>query len=225
MSIEMEEADKVVRKPVLDNMVSVHMERWEDKMDKKLLEDITDIVDRAIIFATFAHKNARRKSSALPYIIHPLEAGAIAASMTEDRKVIAAAILHDVVEDTEYTQEDIGELFGQDVMKLNMADTENKRSDLPPAETWKIRKQETIDYLLKKATYKEKIIVLSDKLSNMRSIYNEHSAIGDKIWEKFNQKDKLQQKWYYESILNVLNELEDTNAYKEYQQLVQSVFQ
>ena len=68
---------------------------------------VENIINKAILFATEAHKGTVRKGSKLPYILHPLEAGVIVSSMTNDENVIAAAILHDVLEDTDVTYEEL----------------------------------------------------------------------------------------------------------------------
>ena len=66
-----------------------------------------DILDKAIVFATKAHSGSFRKGTTTPYIVHPMEASAIVATMTDDKIILAAAVLHDVVEDTDYTIDDI----------------------------------------------------------------------------------------------------------------------
>jgi len=68
---------------------------------------MTNILDRAIVFATNAHEGQFRKGTKIPYILHPLEAAAIVGTMTTDEDVIAAAALHDVVEDTDTTVEEV----------------------------------------------------------------------------------------------------------------------
>ena len=182
------------------------------------------MVEKAMIFASKAHEGMFRKGTDIPYIVHPMEAGAIAASVTSDTEVIAAAILHDVLEDTPVTGDDILSEFGKEVLRLIESDSENKREDLPPEQTWKIRKQETIDYLKTKADRKEKIIALSDKLSNIRAIYRDYEIIGDELWKRFNQKDKNEHAWYYESFVETLSELNDTAAYTEYCELFGKIF-
>ena len=57
------------------------------------------MIDKAITFATKAHEGQFRKGTKLPYIVHPLEVGVIVSRMTQDKEVIAAAILHDTLED------------------------------------------------------------------------------------------------------------------------------
>ena len=182
-----------------------------------------DIFDEAIIFATKAHSGAFRKGTNIPYITHPIEAAAIVATMTNNKNVLAAAVLHDTIEDTDATIDDIKEIFGEEVARLVATESENKRDNLPSDSTWKIRKQETLDHL-KGATEEEKMITLGDKLSNIRAIYRDYSTIGDKLWERFNQKDKNQHAWYYKTIAERLSDLSDSFAYQEYVELVNKVF-
>lgn len=182
------------------------------------------MVEKAIIFAAKAHNGTFRKSTNIPYIVHPMEAGAIAASVTDDEKVIAAAILHDTLEDTDTTPEDIRREFGDEVLRLIESDSEDKREELPPEETWKMRKRETINYLRNRADKKEKIIALSDKLSNIRAIYRDYQTIGDALWDRFNQKDKNEHAWYYKSFIETLSELKGTAAYEEYCELAVKIF-
>ncbi len=107
--------------------------------------------------------------------------------------------------------------------ELVCADSENKREDLPAAETWEIRKQETLDYI-PTASRDEQIIILADKLSNLRSIYRDYITIKDELWNKFNVKDKSKHCWYYSSIAKELNKVKDSYAFQEYIELLFSVF-
>ncbi len=183
-----------------------------------------DILDQAIIFAVKAHSGQARKGIGTPYIVHPMEAAVIASTLTKEKEVIAAAALHDTVEDTPTTMEEIKEEFGERIAALVGSDSENKREDRPAAETWKIRKQETIDFL-DHATRDEQILVLSDKLSNIRAMYRDQLVLGDKLWERFNQKDKSMHEWYYREIAVRLTAVMDSPAYREYIRLVDLVFQ
>ncbi len=182
------------------------------------------MVEKAMIFASKAHCGMFRKGTKIPYIVHPMEAGAIAASITDDEEVISAAILHDVLEDTSVSAEEIEKEFGKEVLRLVKSDSENKRENLPPEETWKIRKQETIEYLKNKADKKEKIVALSDKLSNIRAICHDYEKIGDELWNRFNQKNKNEHAWYYKSFVETFSELSETAAYREYCKLINRIF-
>jgi len=183
----------------------------------------TELLDKAIIFATQAHKGVPRKGSITPYILHPMEAAAIVATMTTDIEIIAAAVLHDTVEDNKSIGlEDIEREFGFRVKCLVAAESEEKEDD--EVGSWTRRKQATLDFLRDKATEEEKIITLGDKLSNIRAIYNDYLKDGDKLWERFNQKDKEMQGKYYKGIEKELESLSGYPAYKEYCDLSTFIF-
>ena len=183
-----------------------------------------ELVSEAITFAVKAHDGMRRKKGQAPYILHPMEAAVIVGTMTEDQNVIAAAVLHDVVEDAGITLEEIKEKFGQRVWELVGAETEDKREHLPHAETWRIRKEESLAVL--KCTDDTDVlkIWLGDKLANMRSIYRDWKVEGHAMWQRFNQKDANEQEWYYRSIAELTERLSDASAWIEYKALTELVF-
>lgn len=183
-----------------------------------------DLVSEAIIFSTEAHDGMRRRKSDVPYILHPVEVGAIVGSMTEDQEIIAASILHDVVEDAGITLEDIGERFGERVMTLVASETENKRDELPAEETWSIRKSESLEKLKNSADDAVLMLWIGDKLSNIRTIYRDFKVEGDSVWQKFHQSDKSVQAWYYRSVLKYTERLSNTAAWNEYKTLVEFIF-
>ncbi|MBQ5699477.1 MAG: bifunctional (p)ppGpp synthetase/guanosine-3',5'-bis(diphosphate) 3'-pyrophosphohydrolase, partial [Lachnospiraceae bacterium] len=152
-----------------------------------------EIVSEAIIFAVKAHDGMRRKKSDAPYILHPMEAAVIVGTMSDDQELIAAAALHDVVEDTDITIEEIEEKFGKRIKELVASETEDKRADLPPAETWRIRKEESLEDLKNTDDIGVLMVWIGDKLANMRSIYREWKVEGDAMWQKFNQKNVSEQ--------------------------------
>ena len=85
------------------------------------------------------------------------------------------------------------------------------------------RKQETLE-ALKTASREELILVLSDKLSNMRSLFRGYLERGDGIFDIFHVKDKSKQAWYYSGIAARLAPLKETAAYLEYAELLDRVF-
>ena len=182
------------------------------------------LFEEAIAFAVEKHAGVMRKRETLPYILHPLEAAVIVSSMTDDEEVLAAAVLHDTVEDTEVTAADIEREFGARVAALVTAESEDKMRSLPAEESWKLRKQATVDHL-KTLGRDEKLICLGDKLANIREMSRDHALLGDKLWERFNQKDKREYAWYYKSILGVLEEEFGPAApIREYRELLRNVF-
>ena len=182
-------------------------------------------LDEAIKFAVEAHSGQLRKIKNTPYILHPLEAASIASSLTKDEDIICAAVLHDVVEDTDRTIDEIRELFGDRVAELVDSETENKRRYLPPEATWKVRKEETLNHLRETKDIGVKTLWMADKLSNARSFFDAYTKIGDALWQEFNQKDKNEQAWYYREIEKILwPDFKDTLAFMEYSQLIIALF-
>ena len=190
-----------------------------------LLDESISLMDRAIVFATRAHSGTYRKGTSIPYIVHPIEAAAIVSTITDEPDMIAAALLHDVVEDTDATVDEIRFFFNDRIADLVEAESEDKRKDLPPQETWMVRKMETLEFLRNKADRDAKILALADKLSNMRAIHRDQNTIGDQLWERFNEKDKKKHGWMYRQVAEALSELSETFAWQEYDELVRKTFE
>lgn len=182
------------------------------------------VFEQAINFATRAHAGMTRKGSGVPYIVHPIEAAAIVSTITTDEEVLAAAVLHDVLEDTDTKPTELEELFGTRIRKLVEDETENKYRGLPAAQTWKVRKEETIRFLKERASWEAKVLALADKLSNMRAIYRDIQVLGDSLWERFNEKDKNMHAWMYGSVLEALSELSGYVVWQEYNWLIRETF-
>ena len=183
-----------------------------------------ELVSEAIAFAVKAHDGMRRKKSGAPYILHPMEAAVIVGTMSDDQHLIAAAALHDVVEDADITIEEIEARFGKRVRELVASETEDKRADLPPADTWRVRKEETLAILKNTDDVGVLMVWMGDKLANMRAIYRDFKIEGDAVWQKFNQKDAKEQAWYYRSIAKLTERLSNTSAWIEYKTLTELVF-
>lgn len=159
-----------------------------------------------------------------PYILHPLEAMVVAGTLTDDREVLAAMVLHDVVEDTNTTLREIEERFGARVAELVGSETENKRRGQSPSATWRLRKEESLARLRASDDPAVKILWMGDKLSNIRSIHALWLREGHALWQGFNQRDPAQQAWYYRSVRAELMPLRESAAWREYAQLVDEVF-
>ena len=183
-----------------------------------------ELVSEAIALAVKAHDGMRRKKSDAPYILHPMEAAVIVGTMTDDQNLIAAAALHDVVEDAGITIGEIEERFGRRVRELVQSETEDKRADLLPASTWRIRKEESLAVLKNTDDIAVLMVWLGDKLANMRAIYRDFKVEGEAMWQRFNQKDASEQAWYYSSIVELTARLSETSAWIEYKALTELVF-
>lgn len=181
------------------------------------------LIEQALQYASVAHAGQVRKGSMIPYIVHPMEVAAIIREMTDNKEIIAAGILHDVLEDTPCSKKEIEKIFGKKVLIMVEEETENKRYYMPASDSWKIRKQEMIGQI-QHDSMENKMIVLADKLSNMRATKRSYQSMGAKVWERFNMKDPKQHEWYYFTIADVISELSNTRAYQEYINLCREVF-
>ncbi|MDR1017517.1 MAG: HD domain-containing protein [Lachnospiraceae bacterium] len=177
-----------------------------------------DLINKATAFATKAHEGQLRKGTLRPYIVHPIEVGDIVASITSDEEIIAAAILHDTIEDTDTTEEDIRREFGDRVASMVALESEDK------SKTWFERKKHTID-MIPVEPLEVQIIALADKLSNIRDINRDYPVVGEELWNRFRMKDKEMIGWYYKGVRDSLEpRFKDCEAFKEYCRLIEVSF-
>lgn len=183
----------------------------------------TALFDKAMLFAIKAHSNTERRGKGFPYIIHPMEAVAIVATITSDMELLAAAALHDVVEDTDVTVGEIEREFGPRIAKLVAAESDPVIEGMSEEESWMQRKQFAIDRLAG-SSYEAKVVAMGDKLSNLRAIANDYDQIGDQLWKRFHVSDPAAHAWHYRGLGAALSELEGTAAYSEFQYLLNKIF-
>ena len=183
----------------------------------------TALLDRAIIFAVRAHSGTERRGKGYPYIVHPLEAVEIVATMTADQELLAAAALHDTVEDTDVTVEQIRAEFGDRIAALVAEESDQFEAGVSEEDSWHARKRAAIDRLAT-ASRDAKIVALGDKLSNMRAIARDYAVKGNELWNIFHAKDPKDHEWHYRGLADSLRELEDTFAFKEFERLINEVF-
>ena len=190
-------------------------------MGNKFLD--STLLDKAIVFAVKAHANTERRGKGFPYIVHPMEAVEIVATMTSDQELLAAAALHDTVEDTDVTLDDIRREFGDRVAKLVEEESDKFMEGVSEADSWHDRKQAAIDRL-GAASREAKMVALGDKLSNARAIYRDYVQKGDELWKIFHVTDKAEHEWHYRGLARALSDLAGTFAFAEFESLVQKVF-
>lgn len=188
----------------------------EKKMD-------TSFLDRALEFAIKAHSGVERRGKGFPYIVHPMEAVSIVATITNDQEILAAAALHDVVEDTNYSLDDIKQKFGERVAYLVSSETDLVVDGKSESESWKERKQYAIDRLAK-LDRDAKIVSIGDKLSNARAMLQDYEEMGEELWNKFHVTDPKLHKWHYEGLRDSFSELKGTFAYEEFSDIIDKLF-
>jgi myo-inositol-1(or 4)-monophosphatase len=183
----------------------------------------TELLDRAIIFAVQAHAGTERRGKGFPYIVHPMEAMEIVATITPDQELLAAAALHDTVEDTDVTVEEIRAQFGDRIASLVAAESDEMPAGVSEEDSWHARKKAAIDRLAA-ASHDAKIVALGDKLSNMRAIARDYAVKGDELWKIFHASDPKDHEWHYRGLANSLRELSGTFAFQEFEALINQVF-
>ena len=188
------------------------------------MEYLSSLLCQATRLAAQAHDGAYRKGGKMPYLLHVMETAEIVGTMTEDEDVLAAAVLHDVLEDTSVTEEELRETVGGHVTELVLAVSENKRREQPAEATWRLRKQESVEKLLKEPRLEVKMMALGDKLSNIRALQRDYGILGEQVWERFNNKSKAEQGWYYQAVTDALQDLSVYPVWHELASLVWEVF-
>ena len=183
----------------------------------------TTLTDRAIVFAVKAHGGTERRGKGFPYIVHPMEAMAIVATLTSDQELLAAAALHDTVEDTSVTLEDIRKEFGDRVAGLVDAESDVEVEGESDEQSWHYRKQVAMNRLAS-ASQDVKMVAMGDKLSNMRAIARDYEVQGDALWDLFHIRDRRSHEWHYRGLAEALRSLEGTFAYEEVSELIEKVF-
>ena len=187
---------------------------------KKGYKEQNELLNKAIIYAVEKHAGQLRKGTQIPYIVHPMEVLALLNEMRADMTVIIAGVLHDTVEDTSATIDDIIREFGEDVAELVGNHTEDK------SKTWFQRKSQGLRELAE-GSFDLKCLVLADKLSNVRNMYRDYMIEGDEYWDRFNAPFE-KQAWYYNSAVKALEELKDNEntavRYNEFKEIVEKTF-
>ncbi|MCK9497196.1 MAG: bifunctional (p)ppGpp synthetase/guanosine-3',5'-bis(diphosphate) 3'-pyrophosphohydrolase, partial [Dehalococcoidia bacterium] len=141
-----------------------------DEVHEYLPEDRVALVERALTFAIEAHGDQQRRSGD-PYITHPIAVARLVASLRMDPPTLAAALLHDVIEDCDVAPETIGTKFGADVQQLVEGATKidqmpGRALDTAQADAETLRKM----FLAMAEDVRVVIVKLADRLHNMRTL-------------------------------------------------------
>ncbi|MBA3974212.1 MAG: phosphohydrolase [Candidatus Solibacter sp.] len=154
----------------------------------------------AIEFAAAAHHGQYRKGTTIPYLMHPLSAARTVIDAGCPEYVVTAAILHDIIEDTRHTVDDIRARFGDRVAELVDACSEPNHHGA----SWEERKQNTLDTLAATTDQEVLLVAIADKLDNIRSIREDFALRGELTWNRF-KRGRDQQAWYYRSLSEVFS--------------------
>lgn len=176
-----------------------------------------DKIEYAIYYATKAHQGQKRKQENIDMIFHPFTVGMILQRNGCDEDIVAAGILHDVVEDTKYTFEDIEKEFGKKIRNY-VYDASEPDKTLP----WIERKEHTIRQI-KNAPLGSKLIVACDKINNLEDSLSNI--------EKYGKDDVLsrnpeEQKWYYTNVYEscIKNTNKNHPIFVRYKKVLDNIF-
>ena len=174
-----------------------------------------NLLDTAIEIAARAHRDQLRKGTDVPYIAHPCGVGLMLARAGYDEEVIVAGILHDTVEDTDVTLDQVEETFGAKVAAIVRGCSEPDKGL-----SWEARKRHTMEQLAT-ASPEVRAVTCADKLHNLRSIAAGLSA-GHDVWGRFN-RGREWQAWYYRGIAAALGRQEG-ELFQSFADLVDELF-
>lgn len=164
-----------------------------------------NIKEEAMRFAIGAHKGQVRKNEKdKPMVIHPISVGKLLEEYGYDDGVVCAGYLHDVVEDTKYTIEDIKDNFGTDIANLVLNASEKDKSL-----SWEERKTRTIEEV-KNLPIRSKLVICADKINNLEDLMLKFEKNGKRDFSAF-KRGEDKQKWYYTNVYKSLINNEDEN--------------
>lgn len=162
-------------------------------------------VTHALHVAIKAHGKQTRKGSSLPYYYHLIEVALLLEAQGCNSTTITAGLLHDVLEDvseTVYSKANMIQDFGTDVTNLVVSLSEVKshiQNGVNTTISWKNRKEAYIEHL-KSVQIEALDICLADKISNLRSMIEDHHRDPTHFWSRFNNTNPQAHIWYYTSI-------------------------
>ena len=173
----------------------------------------------ALCFAANAHSGQYRKSTNIPYLVHPITAMRHLIRYSASSDAVAAAILHDTLEDTPTTASDLRSAFGDRITELVIGASEPDKTL-----SWQERKEHTIKQLSQVSDIDQLMVICADKLSNISDIAADYQALGEVVWERFGRGYE-DQKWYYRSLAEVFaRHTSKSGIFSEFIDIVNQVF-
>jgi len=171
-----------------------------------------ELYETSVGLALRAHATQVRKTDGSPYITHPLTVAYIVSKHTSDETIVAAALLHDTLEDTSVGKEELVSLVGQDVVRIIEAVSEN--TDLP----WEVRKAAYVESVLAggEAVW---LVSVADKVHNATCLVRELKAKGDSVWSSFN-RGKVEKLWFENLLCSTLKMVWTHPLLLEYEALI-----
>ena len=177
--------------------------------------DALTLVEKATRIATIAHEGQVRKNDGSPYIVHPYMCALNLMKHGFSEEVVAAALTHDVLEDTELTIDTLLDELGEDVVAIVKTVSEDKTLE------WEDRKDEYIESV-RAGSEDAKAVCIADKIHNAQSVIHAHSVEGEEIWKVFS-REKEKKLLFEESCLAMFKETWEHPLVNEYEELVKTL--
>jgi (p)ppGpp synthase/HD superfamily hydrolase len=174
-----------------------------------------NLIEKALQIALKAHEGQKRKTDDSPYIIHPIMCALKLKGYNFSEEAIASALVHDVLEDSDFSENDLKNKLGEKVFNIIKSLSEDKSL------AWEERKKQYIENI-KNGSLEVKAVSLADKIHNLESLLLAYEAQGKNIWSKFNRgKDK--KLWFEKEVLHVLKETWEHPLILEYEKLIKKM--
>ena len=156
------------------------------------------------------------KTNDQPCLLRCMDAAAIAGGLTDKEEIISAAFLCGAYEK--------GIVSEQEAEVSLVKKCAEQAVSEQSVEKWHVERQKMVDFV-SAANENEKIVVLSNRLADLRKIYRDYLQVGDAVWGNLVQKDKFMHAWYYRELLVPLSNFRNSAAYKEFSTLVEQIFE
>lgn len=151
-------------------------------------------VDQALGFAAQCHVRQRRKGSDVPYIMHPVHVAWLLNRHGFGEDVVIAGLLHDVIEDTGCTAQELEKLFGVRVSRCVVAVSEPDKSL-----SWEERKAQAVSRM-QSMDQDARAVSCADKAHNLHTIADALEAGNTEIWQRFNRGEQVQLAHYRQAL-------------------------
>lgn len=174
-----------------------------------------ELLEKAHRLMIRAHGKQVRKTYGSPYVAHPMMVAKKLARLNFPDEVIAAAMVHDVLEDTNITEQQLRQELGDEVVDIILPLSEDKKLE------WEDRKKKYISDV-KNGSSATKAVSIADKIHNLESIIATHQNMGSDIWSKFN-RPKEQKLQFEKEMLKAFQESWDHSMIAEYEKLLKQV--
>ena len=184
---------------------------------------VDPIVEQSILLALKWHQGNKRKTGNDTDMVHLLQVASILRRIDRanpDKILIASALCHDLLEDTDCTEDEIKNIAGKEVLQIVKACSND--SSLREKEDWEEKKKRYVDSV-EKGGKKAILVSLADKVANANSLIELHSEIGDKIWDYFN-RGKEKKIWFEKLAYDMFEKnLKNNSLLGEYKKLIEKI--